>query len=103
MIKIFISQPMTGFSDEQIRFNKAIAVSKAMGLLNKWDDELEVIDSYNPNASNDVSPVYYLGESIKKMHDADCVCFAYGWKKSRGCQVEHKVVELYGMNILFEE
>lgn len=86
MKKLFISQPMRGKSDEQILEERKKAVEKVEELLG---ESVEVIDSFFQGAPADAKPLWYLGESIKRMADADIVYFAPGWGYARGCRSEH--------------
>lgn len=48
---------------------------------------------------HDTTPLWYLGESIKKMSEADVVYFATGWAKARGCQIEHECAVKYNLQV----
>ena len=45
-------------------------------------------------------PLVRLGESIKRLSDANCAVFGEGWENSRRCSLEHICAELYGIDIL---
>ena len=47
-------------------------------------------------------PMWYLGESLKKLSEADVAIFAKGWWRSRGCKVEHESAVAYGIEVLYE-
>lgn len=97
MPKLFISQPMRGKSDEQI----LEAREKAVALCKKYlGDEIEVIDSFKQGVSVDDNPLWYLGESIKLLSQADYAFFCEGWDDSRGCIIEHDCAEKYGIHIV---
>lgn len=92
--KLFISCPMRGRSEEAIRhdMDRMHRVAEAV-----FDQELEVILTYvkhdPPETGN--KAIYCLGESIKKMSEADYfigVMDAYG---AHGCQVEAEVAAAY--------
>ena len=40
--------------------------------------------------------VWYLGESLKMMSEADIVFFVEGYENFRGCRIERQVAEAYG-------
>lgn len=63
-----------------------------------WNGECRFIDSILADCDN--GPIYCLGESIKLMQNADIVIFAPGWENARGCRIEHKVCEEYGIYFL---
>lgn len=97
MVKLFISQPMTGKSKEEIFADrsKAIAIAIAMYLLG--DEEAEVIDSYSTEEMTDLG---YLGYSIMQLAKADVAYFAKDWNNARGCKIEHLCAVEYGIRII---
>ena len=91
-MKIMISQPMMGKSDKQIKKERE-------NLIEMLESEgHQVIDTVL-DISEELSPIYYLGESIKKMADADAVVFMQGWENARGCRIEHEIALEYGKYI----
>lgn len=96
MKKLFISQPMRNKTDEEILSERAAAVEAAKKILG---DDVEVIDSFF--GTSDMShALEYLGESIKRMAQADAVYFAPGWGMARGCRIEHDCAVEYGLTIV---
>ena len=98
MKKLFISQPMNGLSDEAIetRRNEIIeAVKEDYG-------DIEVIDSFFKGAPHDAKPLWFLGESLKKLSEADIVFFEDGWENARGCKIEHECASAYGLSIIHD-
>lgn len=93
MIKIFISQPMRGKTDEEILAERADAIQSAK---DATGEEVEVIDSFFQGADL-THPLEYLGESLKLLAKADIAYFAPGWNKARGCLIEHECAEQYGI------
>lgn len=96
MKKLFISCPMKGRTEENIK--------KSMEQMHKiaeivFDQELEVIPSYiedNP-PENSNQAVWYLGKSIQLLSEAD---FFIGVEYSdffRGCEIENRVAMFYGI------
>lgn len=99
MIRLFISQPMKGKSDEEIDEERAVATTKA---IKELGDDVAVIQSYFRGAPHDVMPLYYLGESLKLLATADAAFFAKGWQDARGCRIEHLCAKEYGIRIIEE-
>ena len=100
MIKLFISQPMHGLSDEEIKFERDRVVDKFRSALGvqypNVDNEVEVVNVIDPqNAPKDASRLWYLTEAIRTMEIADVIIFMRGWDKASGCRVERAVVENY--------
>lgn len=98
MKKLFISQPMNGLSNKAIetRRNEIIeAVKEDYG-------DIEVIDSFFKDAPHDAKPLWFLGESLKKLSEADIVFFEDGWENARGCKIEHECASAYGLSIIHD-
>ena len=104
MKRIFLSLPMSGRSDEEIKAQ--IDEMKAEFLLhNPLDKGEEIV--FVDNLENDIDPsrcvdvktepLLYLGEAIRKLAYCDGVYFGNGWTSARGCQVEREVAYTYGI------
>ena len=97
MSKIFISQPMNGRSEIDILKERERIYIDWLDLLyyGKFD---ELIDSYTKtNVPYGAGRLWYLGDDIQKMADADIVILAPGWEKAAGCCVEFEVAKRYGI------
>lgn len=101
MKKIFISVPMKRRTQENIQ--KTVAKMKAVVTEMFRDiDEVEFIDNFvtsDPDsvADNKIVSLYYLGEAIKKLGDADYIV-GFGWLDSDlwpGCNSEKEVATRY--------
>lgn len=97
MKKLFISQPMKGKTNVEIKKEREEAIRCAKEMMS---DEVEVIDSFFENAPAEAKPLWYLGESLKLLSIADVAYFATGWKEARGCKIEHTCAQQYGINII---
>lgn len=97
MKKLFISAPMKGRTEAQIRatMEQMHHIAEAV-----FGEELEVIQTYisdDPPADANQA-VWYLGESIKKMADADYFIGIYDEEKAyRGCAIENQAAKTYGI------
>lgn len=98
-MRLFISQPMRGKTDEQILDERNYAISRAKKILG---DDVEVIDSFFKDVPTDTSPLWYLGESIKLLATADIVYFCDGWDTARGCRIEQMCAADYGINTMYD-
>lgn len=96
MTKLFISQPMKDKTDEEIEIERERIVEE----VEKTYGEVEVVDSFFKGVPHDANPLWYLGESIKKLSEADVVAFGYGWEEARGCNIEFLCATEYGLNIV---
>ena len=103
MKKLFISMPMRGRTPEAIKYSIE-RVHKMAEVV--FGEELELIDSYieeaTPAGSNEA--IYCLGESIKKMAEADyCVCISSTLFNGYypGCEIEYEMAIKYGIPFIF--
>ena len=101
-MKVFISQPMKGKTNEEIKAERRRLIGKVRAL---YGDDIEIIDSFFENAPADARPLWFLGKSLELLATADVAAFARGWRDARGCRIENicaieygiEVVEDYGM------
>ena len=103
MTKIFISQPMNGKTIEEIEEERHDTISILTSWFDRKNERIEIIDSFFKNEPHDAKPLWYLGESIKLMSEADVVFFCNGWQTARGCQIEHDCALEYGIDTMYEE
>ena len=99
-MKFFISQPMGGLTDEEIKEER----DNIVDYLSQHYENIEIIDSYFGHAEQKDQKrrsVYCLGESIELLADADICVFAHGWEDARGCKIEKEVCLHYGIPILY--
>ena len=100
--KLFISCPMKGRTEEAIRHDMD-RMHKMAEIV--FDQELEVIPTYiehdPPETSN--KAIWYLGESIKKMAEADYFIGVMGAYGARECRVEAETAAAYELPSFFVE
>lgn len=97
--KVFISQPMRNRTNEEIEEERK-RIIKGIKFLMLEQNDLIVLDSFFKDAPHDAKPLWFLGESIKLLSEADIVIFAKGWEEARGCVIEHKCCEEYGKHLI---
>ena len=96
MKKLFVSVPMKGRTEEEIR--KTIDKMKKIAEIYEGE-ELELIDSYiddNPPKDNNQA-IWFLGKSLEKLATADIfigISEVWDWN---GCYVEQEVAHRYGI------
>lgn len=100
MKKLFISQPMRGKTDEEILAVREKAIAKVKELLG---EPVEVIDSFIQSAPVDAKPLWYLGESLKFLAEADIAYFAKGWDQAIGCKIEYACAIGYDIGRIVED
>jgi hypothetical protein len=96
MKKLFVSVPMKGRTEEEIK----ASIQKMKKIAEIYEgEELELIDSYiedNP-PKDSKEAVWYLGESLKKLAQADVfigIDEACDWN---GCYIERDTAQRYGI------
>ena len=104
--KIMVSQPINGFTEEQIveTRNRFLQFAKK--------ENLEVVNTYFQDEwySKDAMagrgvvqiPLCFLAKSIENMSLCHKAYFAKGWENARGCKIEHEVALQYGLEIIYE-
>lgn len=93
-MKIFTSQPMRDKTHEEI-LSSIRAVREHLEKFFK-STNIEIIESYHPENKNKKA-LEALGDSIKKLEEADFAVFLDDWNQYRGCKVEHSVTEYYNV------
>lgn len=96
-MKLFISQPMKGKSNAEIECVRTSVIN----LFKAGGGEIEVLDSFFKDAPAQATPLWYLGESIKLLGEADVVFFCKGWQRYNGCTIEHECAVRYGKEIFY--
>lgn len=95
MKRLFISCPMRGRTDKAIKatMEKMHRIAEAV-----FGETLEIIQTYieDEPPENTQAAIWYLGESIQMMANADYFIGIYDPKKEfNGCIIENHVAKLY--------
>ena len=95
-MKIMISQPMRGKTEEQIR-------NERVELVERLKEEVhEVVDTVFDDFKNGQNtPLHYLAKSIEFLANVDCLVCMPGWEKARGCRIEEQCAKEYGKFIKY--
>lgn len=99
MKRVFISQPMKGLSDKQIKEERQNIIDS---IIVEYGKDVEIIDSYFEGAPADAKPLWFLGKSLELLSTADMAFFANGWELARGCKMEHTAAVEYGITIIHD-
>lgn len=106
-MKAMLSQPMADKTGKEIKETRerAIAVLQEQGY--------EVVntlftDEWYSKASMEARgvvqvPLAFLAKSLENMSLCHAAYFCKGWKKARGCRIEHDAAVAYGLKIIYEE
>ena len=110
---IFISQPMTGKSEEEILATRQEAIDKIHQLFDADGVEINIIASYIDDAtrkhfkehvSDDINwDIFWLSQSLERLAMADMIWLCDGWEYSKGCNVELECAMQYGISIVYPE
>lgn len=96
-MKIMISQPMKGKTNEQIKLEREELVKE---LLKHGYEVIDtVIDDFIEGEGNNYA-IKCLARSIEFIASVDAVVFMNGWKESRGCNIEYEVAKNYGKFVM---
>ena len=102
-VRLFISQPMRGKTDEQIEREREELVEIAEAVY-FGRGGVEVIDSFFKGELNAPTgskvPIYHLSKSLELLATADAVIFAKDWQGARGCRIEHECAKQYGVPMI---
>ena len=94
-MKIMISQPMRGKTNEQIRQEREELVKE---LESQGHEVIDTVFEEAPN--NEDVAIYMLSQSIRYIGKVDAVVFMKGWQDARGCRIEHQVAVDYGKFVM---
>lgn len=98
MKKLFVSVPMKGRTEEEIK----ASIQKMKKIAEIYEgEELELIDSYiedNP-PKDSKEAVWYLGESLKKLAQADVFIGIDSYYDWNGCYIERQTADGYGIKV----
>ena len=113
IINIFISQPMTGKSEEEILATRQKAIDEIHQLFDADGVEINIIASYIDDAtrkhfkehvSDDINwDIFWLSQSLERLAMADMIWLCDGWEYSKGCNVELECAMQYGISIVYPE
>lgn len=92
-MKVMISQPMRGKSEEEI-------INERKTIIEELEKQgYEVVDTVFKEGPN--NPLFFLSKSIETMVNVDAVVFMPGWQGARDCRIEHQVAAEYGKFIKY--
>lgn len=108
-MRLFIAQPMTGKSDDEINLIRGIVSRAYIDHLieTKEFTTVELIDQVNipdpvsvpAGISDREIRLRYLGRSIQLLATADIVIFAGDWQNANGCNIEREICDRYNIGI----
>ena len=107
-IKVFISIPMSGRTEEEINneYNHIVDHIKYLFNVNEVVicDQRRPDDSVPSHISNNKekydmkdSSIWHLAKDIELLSSVDIVVFAKNYEKARGCRIEEMIAKEYGI------
>lgn len=90
-MKIMISQPMRGKTNEQIKQEREDLVKQ---LEEQGHEVIDTIFTEEAPKDSDIA-MYFLAKSIEAMAKVDGIVFMPGWQDARGCKIEYKIALQY--------
>lgn len=95
MFKVFISVPIHNRTIMEIWDD----IAQAQIDIPKIFPGKDIMITHNVGCptKNDGGRLYYLGAAVQQMDQVNAVYFCKGWESAKGCQVEHYICELYGV------
>lgn len=97
-MKVFISLPMKGKTDEEILAERADAFT----LIKSLRPDAELIDNFFDEPLDEKhGGLKYLVKSLELLDDADGVWMLKGWEYARGCKLEHEIAFAYGIPVYY--
>ena len=105
-MKLFISQPMNGLTENEILEARKKAINDFIKKYNQIEentdafitrDDIAVLNTYfDEDAPEGTNPgLYYLSKSIEVLSHADAAYFATDWMNYRGCVIEEECANKY--------
>lgn len=101
--RIFVSLPIAGQEDTFFQ-----RIDEAIAYCQKHFPEYDII---TPKDINNVTKkvlvdhterektAFYMGRDIEALINSEAILSCEGWERSKGCQVERKCAEVYGLEI----
>lgn len=100
-MRIYISIPITGYDEAQQRTHAQHLAGHIRAL---GHEAINPFDAPKPPKQFDEKEkyAYYMGHDIADLLRCDAAVFAFGWQMSKGCLLEHRATEIYGIKRYFD-
>ena len=101
-MKTYISLPISGRDIEEAKA-EAESVKKTF---QQTFPQSKVITPFDivpdpPDMQPHLQYAYCMGRDIEVLLTCDHIAMCPGWRKSKGCQAEHAIAEVYGLTISY--
>lgn len=94
MKKVFISQPISNQTEEEIRSKRVAAIDL---VCEKYGNDIEVLNQkfFDNTIPEDANRCWIFGDDIIIMSQADIIVFVPGYENAFGCRMEKEIAEAY--------
>lgn len=110
MHTVFISVPMSGRANSDVRMDIARATRIIKKIFDDAGKEVNIMHNFDCVVGPPEDCVHlvtnslrYLGEAVHQMAFCDMVFFCDGWEKSPGCNIEREICKRYNIKIIDED
>ncbi len=98
MLRVFVSQPMRGKTDDEIKKERRAAIEHVR---EEMGEDVGLFDSFWEGATHDEKPLWLLGKAFQLLSRADVAVFVGNWRDYRGCKLEHEAAKQYGIKVMY--
>lgn len=108
-MKVFISQPMNGYTDEEIAEVRDQAIEEIKQIYQFFDrnNQLEIVSTTFTQEGEilpkEASRLWWLGRAIQLLDGVDVIYMCKGWEDARGCKIERHVAIEYNIGIYYQK
>ena len=106
-MKAMLSQPMAGKTDEEIIATREKAIkdleAKGYEIVNTLFTDVWYNNESMKARGVVQIPLCFLAKALENMSLCHAAYFCKGWKKARGCKIEHDAAIAYGLDIIYED
>lgn len=101
--KVYLSCPMSGRSQSEIREAFANCRASAMRRLRAMGVDTGAVEVIDPSAFQGKRDWYgWMMYDLRQLRNCDIIVMGLGWSRSRGCRVEKEMAEAAGLTLFFE-
>ena len=105
-MKIMISQPMAGKTEQEIAETREKFINFCAENGHQFVNTLFTDEWYSPEKMQERGvvqiPLCFLAKSLENMSLCHAAYFAKGWEGARGCKLEHDAAVAYGLTVIYE-
>ena len=113
--KVYIATPVNARKEATLEEKRQAAYNRVQAIKEKLQEQMPDAE-FHSSFDEDIAPLnieltkrmygvtlpseaVIIGRCVQRVMECDMVVFDYGWRESRGCQVENKVAIVYEKEI----